>query len=193
MRNIFIIHGSYGHPEENWFPWLKKELEALGHNVIVPRFPIHSDSTNNHRLNEWIDEFGKYKNFVNDETIIVAHSRGCVFCYHILPTFKVPIDATFLVGPWDTFQWGDVRLESFHSKPFEWGAIRNKSKCIEVFQSTNDVIPVSEGQRIATNLHAKINIVKNAGHFNIATYKRFVKFPLLLEQIKKRLKVDFLL
>jgi len=23
--NFFIFHGIYGHPEENWFPWLKKE------------------------------------------------------------------------------------------------------------------------------------------------------------------------
>ncbi|KKS50273.1 MAG: hypothetical protein UW01_C0001G0132 [Candidatus Nomurabacteria bacterium GW2011_GWA2_43_66] len=24
--NAFIFHGTEGHPQENWFPWLKKEL-----------------------------------------------------------------------------------------------------------------------------------------------------------------------
>lgn len=188
-RNIFIFHGSYGHPEENWFPWLRQELEKLGHKVFVPKFPVPKVSTpGGHKLGKWMVEFDPYREYLNEKTIIVAHSRGCVFCYHLLPTFKTSIDATFLVGPWDTFQWGDVKLESFHSRPFEWDSICNKSKHIEVFQSTNDVIPVSEGQRIAANLHAKINIVRNAGHFNIATYKRFAKFPLLLEHIKKRLK-----
>jgi len=47
------------------------------------------------------------------------------------------------------------------------------------------VIPVSEGQFIADCLHSKITIVKNAGHFNVATYKRYIKFPLLLKHIKK--------
>lgn len=37
--NAFIFHGAGGHPEENWFPWLKRELEAKGLEVFVPKFP----------------------------------------------------------------------------------------------------------------------------------------------------------
>ncbi len=50
MRNIFLIHGSYGHPQENWFPWLKKELESLGHKVYVPAFPIPTKRGEGHKL-----------------------------------------------------------------------------------------------------------------------------------------------
>jgi len=39
MANIFIIHGAYGNPDENWIPWLKTELEKLGNRVFVPKFP----------------------------------------------------------------------------------------------------------------------------------------------------------
>ena len=39
MTNIIIIHGSYGNPNENWFPWLKSELKKLKCNVFVPKFP----------------------------------------------------------------------------------------------------------------------------------------------------------
>jgi len=39
MSNAFIIHGTGGYPEENWFPWLKKKLEEFNYKVFVPQFP----------------------------------------------------------------------------------------------------------------------------------------------------------
>jgi len=56
MSNIFIIHGSYGNPDENWFPWLKVELEKLGHKVFVPKFP----TPENQSLNSWKKVFSEY-------------------------------------------------------------------------------------------------------------------------------------
>ena len=39
MKKVFIIHGWDGYPEENWFPWLKKELEDKGFEVFVLQMP----------------------------------------------------------------------------------------------------------------------------------------------------------
>ena len=43
MKKVVIIHGANGSPEENWFPWLKKELETKGIEVIIPQFPGGKD------------------------------------------------------------------------------------------------------------------------------------------------------
>lgn len=40
MNNYFILHGTMGTPEDNWFPWLKAELEKQGKKCIVPQFPF---------------------------------------------------------------------------------------------------------------------------------------------------------
>lgn len=189
MSNIFIIHGSYGYPEENWFPWLKAELEKNGHRVFVPQFPIpekRDPAFGGHQLKKWLETFDKYKKFVDEDTIIVAHSRGCVFTYRALERIKNPIRASFLVAPWINYRWYPkdwTKIDSFHKTPFNWIKIKKGSRYFEVYQSTNDDTPIEEGEEIASKLGAKLVIVQNAGHFNtIAGYSRF---PLLLDHIKQ--------
>jgi len=190
MRNIFIIHGRYGYPEENWFPWLKKELSKLGHKVFVPQFPVPKNSTpGGHKPEKWLKEFSQYKKYINEETIIVAHSRGCVFSYLFLETLKKPVDSIYLVAPWIYWKtcWYpkgyEKFIDPFHKKPLDWNKIKKNAKHFEIFQSTNDDTPVSEGKKIAKRLGAELNIVKNAGHFNVAYDKKFVKFSSLLKTI----------
>ncbi len=192
MKNIFIIHGSYGSPQENWFPWLKKELSKLGHKVLVPQFPIpptdkQDSSYGGHKLSEWIETLNDYSRYIDNETIFIAHSRGCVFTYHYLAKIKQSISATFLVAPWINFLWypkNNKKIDSFHRVPFDWKKIKKGSRYFEVYQSTNDDTPVSEGEEIAKKLDANLVVVKNAGHFSASTDKKFVEFPLLLKNVK---------
>ena len=38
-NNYFIIHGSFGSPFSNWFPYLRKELEKRNLEVYTPDLP----------------------------------------------------------------------------------------------------------------------------------------------------------
>ena len=53
MLTCLIVHGTYGHPQENWIPWLRKELELLNYEVIAPHFP----TPENQSLDTWITVF----------------------------------------------------------------------------------------------------------------------------------------
>ena len=79
--NVIIIHGAYGHPEENWFGWLKNELQALGIACSVPQLP----TPENQNIEQWMLAFNKAcKRIINFQTVFIGHSLGAVFALPLL-------------------------------------------------------------------------------------------------------------
>jgi len=86
---IYIIHGAFGNPKENWFPWLKKELEELNETVIVPSFPTPAGQN----LENWLKVFKQYE--LTPTTVFVAHSLGAAFVLSLLEQAEVKIKACY--------------------------------------------------------------------------------------------------
>lgn len=180
MTTIFIIHGTGGHPQENWFPWLKNELENLDCKVIIPQFPTPQNQT----PENWFKVFNKYKKDFTEDTILVAHSLGGAFALRILEASEVKIKATFLVATpigvrpiknWD----GD---QPFIGQPFDWPKIKQNSKKFTVFHSEDDqMVSVGNGIELAKQLGAELVIEKSAGHFNANA--GYAKFEMLLDRL----------
>ena len=183
MKNAFIFHGTEGYPEENWFPWLKKELEKKGYKVYVPQFPsppkIPAD------ISKWFDVLKDYERYIDEDTILIGHSLGGVFILRLLERLQHPVKAAVLVGtpcgvrPILNYD----RDSSFTGFSFDWKSIIKKARHFLVFQSDNDpFVSLGNGEELAKKLGVKLNFVPNAGHFNeIAGYTRF---DLLLKKLK---------
>ena len=75
--NVFIVHGSYGKPFENWFPWMEKELEKKDISCVIPTFPTPAHQ-NYDAWSELLDYYVE-KGFITSETVMVGHSCGAVF------------------------------------------------------------------------------------------------------------------
>jgi predicted alpha/beta hydrolase family esterase len=173
MRNIFIIHGTAGHPKENWFPWLKKELETLGCRVIIPQFPTPQNQT----PEQWFEVFKRYEKELNSDTIIIGHSLGGAFALRILEKYDRKIKALMLVAtpigvlPIRNYE-GD---KPFISNPFDWERIRKNCGQVIVFHSDDDqMVSVGNGIESAKRLGAKFIRLNNVGHFNSnAGYDKF--------------------
>ncbi len=69
---VIIIHGN-GHStqQDNWIPYLKRELEKLQITVVVPQF---SDAYLARAL--WWLLFLQHDLHADDQTILVGHSSG---------------------------------------------------------------------------------------------------------------------
>jgi predicted alpha/beta hydrolase family esterase len=185
MTNILIIHGSYGHPEENWFPWLKSELVKLGCRVFIPKFP----TPENQSLQNWLKIFKEYEQYLDENSIVVGHSIGPAFLLNVLENIDKPIKAAFFVsgftGSLHNPKFDEIN-SSFADKRFDWQKIKNNCARFFVFHSDNDpYVPLQKAKDLAKNLGVNIILVKNAGHFSEkAGYKQF---ELLLERIKTEL------
>ncbi|KKP37331.1 MAG: hypothetical protein UR27_C0007G0080 [Candidatus Peregrinibacteria bacterium GW2011_GWA2_33_10] len=179
MPNIFLIHGVAGYPEENWFPYIKKELEKLNNNVIIPQFPTPQDQT----LTKWLEIITKYKKFITPETVFVGHSLGVAFILNLIE--KHPIKAAFFVAGFvgKTGNQFDPSMKTFTMKNFNWTQIKKNCQKFTLFHSNNDpYVPRKKAEELAIYLNTNITLIKGAGHFNKASgYETFEK---LLNDIK---------
>lgn len=184
MANIFLIHGSYGNPEENWFPWLKLELEKLGNSVFVPQFPVAPDQS----LENWLETFGDYAQYLDRNSIMIGHSLGPAFVLSVLEKINQPIKAAFFVsgflGKIDNPTYDEVNKTFM--KEFDWQKIKENCKKFYIFHSDNDpYVRIEKAKELSKKLDTEIILIKGGGHLNEkAGYKRF---DLLLEKVKNEL------
>ncbi|HVO86710.1 MAG TPA: alpha/beta hydrolase [Candidatus Binatia bacterium] len=182
MNKVFIFHGTEGYPEENWFPWMKKELESKGCEVIVPQFP--SPPVVPAKIAEWFDVLRPYLDGMDKNTIIIGHSLGGVFTLRVLEKLKKPIKAAFLTGtpigvkPILNYD-RDIAFSGF---TFDWELIRKNCKHFEVYQSDDDpYVGLENGKELSSHLGVKLNFIPNAGHFNKKA--GYVKFETLRDRL----------
>jgi hypothetical protein len=183
MRNVFIIHGTEGHPQENWFPWLKEKLEAVGSKVFVPQFP--SPPVVPAMIGEWFEVLKDYETNINEEAILIGHSLGGIFTLRILEQLKHRIKAAIFVGtpigvrPILNYD----RDSSFSDFAFDWPSIRPKAKKFIVYQSDNDpYVSLGNGEQLAKELGVELSFIPNAGHFN--SRAGYTKFEDLLKKLE---------
>lgn len=181
---FILIHSTGGDPDECWYPWLKAELERLGHEVLVPTFPTPEGQT----LNNWMKAFKPYIEKIDEQTVFVGRSIGPVFILRILERIDVKVRACILVAGFVSdlkMPEFDEYVNSFIKEPYNWNQIKTNCKEFVVFHADNDpIVSLKHGEEMAEKLGVKPIIIPNAGHFNTGT-DYFIKFPEILERIKE--------
>ena len=180
MSTIIIVHGTNGNPDENWFPWLEKELEKRGFTVAVPQFPTPNGQT----IENWMKTLAPFREDFGSDTILVGHSLGVPFILHVLETLDKTIAAAFLIAGFTGPLGGknDPLNASIAEGDFNWGVIRKNCRKFFTYYSDNDTrVPKEKTQGLAKRLYAEERLIPGAGHFNTAA--GFSAFPELLEDI----------
>jgi uncharacterized protein len=183
QRNVFIFHGTAGNPKENWFPWLKQELEKRNCKVFVPQFPTPVGES----LESWLKVLDEYKKFINRDTIFVGHSKGGLFLLRVLERLEHPVYAAFFVSAAigiKPYQFYDINYKFAHGYDFDWDRIKSNSKYFTDYHSDNDPYTCLEnGKQISKHLGIDLTFIPGAGHFN--TKSGYIKFEKLLTDLER--------
>ena len=155
--NVFIIHGADGHPKENWFPWLKSELEKQRYQVFTPKFPTPKNQT----LKNWLKVFERYKKYVDKNTIFIGHSIGATFLLSVIERLDKKIKTAYLVSGFIDLLGNpvfDKINKTFIEKELDWKKIKNNCQKFYIFHSDNDpYVPLEEAQKLAKKLDEKLS------------------------------------
>jgi hypothetical protein len=188
MKNVFIIHGAYGYPNENWFGWMKNKINKLGYEVYVPQLPTPDGQS----LDNWLKVFQEHEDKINSETIVIGHSTGPAFLMSLILKLNVKIRSAYFVSGYTgllgrpEFKKFDELNKTIVNKKFDYKKIKSLIKNIHVFHSDNDpYVSLEKSIEFAKNLDVNITLVPNAGHFN--SKAGYDKFEYLFEVVKKDL------
>lgn len=179
---IFIPGNGGGSPKDNWFPYLKNELQKLGLKVVDSEFPDNILA----RESYWIP-FLKEVLQADEHTILVGYSSGAVAAMRYAEKNKIL--GTALVSAYCTdLSLADEKESGYFTRPWDWESIKKNQKWILQFASLDDsLIPIEEARLVHEKLNSEFYEFGNQGHFN---FNKFV-FPELLEGIKNHIKREY--
>ncbi len=183
MNNYLILHGSFSSPLENWFPYLKREIKKLDYKVAVPHMPI---GVNIQNYDSWSREIDKFVNngFINENTIIFAHSIAPVFTCQYLIENRIKVKKLIFVSGFNNFFAANKEFDNVNASMFCNNIAQIKKYCQYIFCLYSDnepYIPYDKEKEFADSITKNQIIIKNGGHLN--SESGYTQFPELIQFI----------
>lgn len=188
MKHALILHGTDSSPKDNWFPWLKTQLETQGYQVWVPELPGASHP-NAARYNEFLLANPNFT--INNQTIIIGHSSGAVEILALLQTLPEPtrIKLAVLVGSFteklaEQPEWHDELIGLFE-QPFDFAGLKRRADKLIFVHSDNDpYCPLDQAKFLAEHTGGQLVVLPGKQHFSAELKPSITEVPEILDLIK---------
>lgn len=159
-KTYYILHGLGASADDNWFPWLKKELEKRGDKVIVPNLP-NSISPN---LDDWLNTLRR-EIVGNGEGIIIGHSLGGVLAIKYIEAGGLPLEVVLVGTPFGLVR-NAPELNNFFERPMELNDdIKNRIKFTILYSHNDHFVPPSHIKSWEKLLNTKPILIPAKEHF----------------------------
>jgi len=186
-KRVFIVHGWDGYPEEGWFPWLKKELEARGFSVFVPQLPEPEEP----RISNWVPKLKEVVGNPDGKTYFIGHSMGCQAIARYLeslPEYMMVGGAVFVAGFFKrltNLEDDDITRsvsEEWLKTPLDFNEVKiHLKKSIAIFSDDDPYVSSDNQEDFKDSLGSKIIVEHKQGHFSGSTGT--TELPIALKSI----------
>lgn len=173
MKNVYIIHGWGGSPNEPMLQWLKSSLEKRGFNVSIPVLP----DTEAPEINAWVNKI-RDTVILKEDVILIGHSIGCQAILRYLATIDedIKIAGIVLIAPWVKLDEQTLKeegeeiikiAEPWMNNPINFNKVKSHiNKSVAIFSDDDPYIPLKQKDIFEDKLEAEIIIEHDKGHFD---------------------------
>lgn len=183
QENYFIIHGSFGNPFVNWFPWLRNYLETKEKVVYTPDFPTgkgYQTYTNwSGLLKVYLDA-----GLIHENTTIIAHSIAPVFVSKFLIENKIKVKKLVFVCGFNNYFGINEEYNMVNQSMYTDDLAEIKKYCADIvcFYTNNDpYVKYDSEKEFADTITNHQVIISDGGHLNAES--GYETFPKLLEYL----------
>ncbi len=179
ISNILLLDGFGWDGTSNRFPRLKSILESQWITVYTP-IPKNTSAP---ILKEQLDDIIEhYADKINEKTIIIGHSLGCLLANHFITTTEKKIAKLISVAPafrennidaiikkFPAFAQAEEHLKNYQKHEFDTEKLEKLVSEHIVYLSDNDpFIPYNKAKKYYENNFDKVTIktYQEKGHFN---------------------------
>lgn len=190
MKTALILHWWGWSSNENWLPWLQKELNSKAFDVYIPNLP----NTNSPILEEQEQYIDVYASDLNECWYIIGHSLWCQLAMKFIDENNIKDSVIILVAPsypllapelWKG-KLGDNYdlLERYYDINIDFDKVNKLNNKFIVFLSDNDpYINMGNAKKYYSKLdNIEFKEFKNKGHFN--QWAWILELKEILEYIK---------
>jgi serine hydrolase len=158
-RKAIIFHGTGGHPDYGWYPWLGERLQARGYGVERPHYP----ELNVEPIRTFLPKV--LASHVFDEaTVLIGHSGGAALLLALLERSDARVAQAILVAGYATPPNTDE--EPVLQETYDWQTIKAHVADLYFINSVRDPYgcDAEQGRDMFENLGGT-QIIRDEGHF----------------------------
>lgn len=183
MSNYLIIHGSFGSPFVNWFPYLRSEIENRELICYTPDFPTGVGYQNYENWSKLLEAYVS-AGLINEDTVIFAHSIAPVFVSKFLVNHNIKVKRLVFVCGFNNYLGIDNDYDAVNESMYfdNLGDVKKLANEIVCFYSKNDpYVKYDAEKEFVDTVATKQVVIDDGGHLNAES--GYVEFPQLLEYL----------